>query len=82
MQNTFPLSTLKNNQSAVIDRLEGERTIRERLENLGFTEQSPITCLFASAFGDPRAYKIRNTVIALREKDARTILCRRYEDSL
>ena len=82
MQNAFPLSALQNDQNAVIYRLEGEQDMRERLENLGFTEHTPITCLFASAFGDPRAYRLRNTVIALREKDAQTILCRRYEDSL
>ena len=82
MQHIFPLSSLPNAQSAVIYKLEGEQIMQERLENLGFTKHSPITCLFASALGDPRAYQIRDTVIALREKDARNILCYPSEERL
>ena len=82
MQNTFPLSSLQTTQSAIIYRLEGEQFMRERLENLGFTEHSPITCQFASALGDPRAYQIRSTVIALRQKDAKNVLCYHCEEIL
>ena len=50
--------------------------MRSRLCDLGLTENSRVTCLFPSAFGDPRAYRIRDTVVALRGCDARTVLCR------
>ena len=35
-----------------------------------------VTCLFPSAFGDPKAYRVKDTVVALRRADARNILCR------
>ena len=49
--------------------------MQTRLCDLGFTENSRVTCLFPSAFGDPSAYRIRDTVVALRSGDARTVLC-------
>lgn len=39
-----------------------------------------MTCLFSSAFGDPRAYRVKDTVIALRGDDARCVCCERDED--
>ena len=62
-------------ESARIARLTGTGAMQSRLCDLGFTENSRVTCLFPSAFGDPRAYRIRDTVVALRSGDARTVLC-------
>ena len=47
--------------------------MRRRLLDLGFTAGAHITCLQHSASGDPAAYLIRGTVIALREEDSRRI---------
>ena len=47
--------------------------MRRRLLDLGFTAGAFITCLQHSASGDPAAYLIRGTVIALREEDSRRI---------
>ena len=75
VQPVFPLASLPCEQSAIICGLEGDGFLRERLQDLGFIEFSPVTCLFSSAFGDPRAYRIKDTIIALRKKDAQNILC-------
>ena len=50
--------------------LNNKEPLKARLMDLGFVPGSFIRPLFAAPCGDPRAYEIRNTVIALRQKDA------------
>ena len=38
--------------------------------DLGFTPGAGVRCLFAAPSGDPRAYMVRGSVIALRRADA------------
>lgn len=75
MEQAFTLDRLASGESARIARLTGTGAMQSRLCDLGFTENSRVTCLFPSAFGDPRAYRIRDTVVALRSGDTRTVLC-------
>ncbi len=67
------LASLADGQSAYITELQLEGIMRRRLLDLGFTAGAHITCLQHSASGDPAAYLIRGTVIALREEDSRRI---------
>lgn len=60
-------------QSARIQTLNGKDTAR--LRDLGFVEDGLVTCLFSSALGDPVAYRVRDTVVALRGRDAEGIAC-------
>lgn len=60
-------------QSARIQALSGKDTAR--LRDLGFVENELVTCLFPSVFGDPVAYRVRDTVVALRGRDAGQIAC-------
>lgn len=46
------------------------RNIVFRLLDLGFTRGARVRCLFAAPSGEPRAYRIRGAVIALRREDA------------
>ncbi len=46
---------------------------RARLQELGFLPGSVITALHESPFGDPVAYAVLDTVIALRRSDAARI---------
>ena len=46
---------------------------RRRLLDLGFVPGSEIEMIIKSAFNDPVAYKIKNTVIALRNSQAQQI---------
>ena len=75
MQQFVPLSELPCGHSAVICSVHGTGPMYERLQDLGFTENSLVTCLYPSAFGDPRAYQIRGTVIGLRAADALNVMC-------
>ena len=46
--------------------------------DLGLTHGARVRCLFAAPGGDPRAYRIRGAVIALRSEDAGLVrLCAR-----
>ena len=75
MQSVLTLSALKNGQRAVVRTVHGTGAMYERLCDLGFTPESQVTCLFSSIFGDPRAYLIKGSVIALRNCDAAQIEC-------
>jgi DtxR family Mn-dependent transcriptional regulator len=46
---------------------------RRRLFDLGFTPGAVVECAFPSTFGEPRAYGVRGTIIALRPEQARRI---------
>ena len=61
MQQPFTLNALGGGQSAVITAVHGTGEMHARLRDLGFTEESRVTCLFSSAFGDPRAYRVKDT---------------------
>ncbi len=80
MRQTFPLRGLRDGESVMIAELRAKGPMQARLMDLGFTMGCRVTCLFSSAFGDPRAYLVRGTVIALRQSDAATILCSRGEE--
>lgn len=67
------LDHLKDGQSARIHELKMSGTMRHRLLDLGFTAGALVQCLQHSASGDPVAYLIRGTVIALRQEDSRMI---------
>lgn len=73
------LDLLHIGESARIQSLCSSGEMRRRLLDIGFVPDSPVTCLFASRSGDPRAYLIKNTVIALRKEDAENIIIRKGE---
>lgn len=68
------LSSLNIGDKVKIEKLEDDLEIRGRLLDMGFTKNSEIECILKSCFNGPVAYKIKNTVIALRKKDASKIL--------
>lgn len=47
--------------------------MKQRLLDIGFVQGTRIECAFRSPFGDPIAYFIKGTAIALRKIDAREI---------
>ena len=65
------LSTLSPGQSGILTYMEdGGRNLSGRLRDLGFTPGSKVTLTGISPLGDPLAFRIRGTVIALRRVDA------------
>ena len=69
----FPLSRLPLGKTARVRSLSAKEPLRSRLLDLGFVPGSEITPLYAAPLGDPRAYRICDTVIALRQRDAATV---------
>ena len=47
--------------------------ISQRLYDLGVRRGVRVECVLESPLGDPRAYRVRGTVIALRRTDAEKI---------
>lgn len=64
------LSSLPEGEAGVIAGVSRAGTLRARLMDLGFTPGARVECLFAAPSGDPRAYLVRGSVIALRMSDA------------
>lgn len=69
------LLSLKTNEEAVISAISHpDSGMKQRLIDLGFYENTPIKRVLESPKGDPIAYKIRGTTIALRNSDSQYIL--------
>ena len=74
MDGAMTLDMLPPGQAGRVAALTARGHMRRRLMDLGFTPGAPVEKLFTAAAGDPSAYWIRDTVIALRSRDAGTIL--------
>jgi len=70
------LSSLPVGCEAVVQGLRGDGP-RRRLLALGFVPGTRVKVLRASPLGDPRAYLVRGTIIALRREDAALVIVSR-----
>lgn len=68
------LNNLPVGKWAVVECVLPEGALRRRLMDLGFVPGARVEALRNSPLGDPRAYKIRGAVIALRKEEAAKIL--------
>jgi DtxR family Mn-dependent transcriptional regulator len=53
---------------------------RRRLMDLGFTPGARLEPALDTFAGDPRAYRVRGTLVALRQEQARQVLVRPAQD--
>lgn len=53
-----------------IEKINCTGNIRRRLLDLGLVENTAITPILVSPSGDPRAFVVRNTLLAIRKEDA------------
>lgn len=51
-------------------------SLKRRLLDLGIINKTKITPILKSPSGDPTAYEIRGTLLAIRKEDAKQILIR------
>lgn len=70
MNRDMGLSALAPGESATVSGLMASGGIRRRLQDLGLIPGARVECVGISPLGDPAAYLIRGTVIALRRADA------------
>ncbi len=68
------LNKLPTRKVGTIKKLNVRNEIKKRLLELGFCENSKIKLLYKSPLGDPTAYLIKGSVIALRNDDAKNII--------
>ena len=73
--NTITLDKLPLNSYGKIVSLNCVGPIHRRLVDLGLIKNTPIKAILKSPFGDPTAYEVRGSTIALRKEDAKLIIC-------
>ena len=69
------LDKLDIDKSAIIINLNCKGDLRRRLLDLGLVKGTNIKAIFKSPIGNPIAYEVRGTTIALRKEDSRLINC-------
>ena len=70
---TTSLDKLEINKFAKISTLNCNGNLRRRLLDLGLTHGTTIKAILRSPMGNPIAYEVRGTIIALRKEDSRFI---------
>ncbi|NCB50851.1 MAG: ferrous iron transport protein A [Clostridia bacterium] len=74
MGNIPSLCEMRPGETAFIEQLLSHGSIRRRFLDLGLVKNTPVKCLGRSPSGDPSAFLVRGTVIAIRNEDSRNIL--------
>lgn len=67
------LCDLPLNKNAIIDKINHPDDIKRRLYDMGFTEGVEVMMLLISPSKHIKGYLVRDSLIALRDKDARNI---------
>lgn len=68
-------SDLRKGDIAQIINISGNEKTAQRLRDIGFSENTEIRCVCSGIFKDPAAYLVKGAVIALRNSDAKNIIC-------
>lgn len=67
------LNNIKNNGYYTIDKINASEKIKRRLYDIGLVNGTKIKLLFKSPSNKIKAYLIRDSIIAIRDKDASKI---------
>lgn len=74
-----PMSCLGKGESGIIKSIDHKGNMRRRLIDIGFNVDERVTFLARAPLGDPIAFYIKGSVIALRKSDAALIKVKRGE---
>jgi ferrous iron transport protein A len=74
------LDQLKQGEQAVVTQLLSTGVNRRRLLDLGVLPGTRLSAELQSPLGDPRAYRIRDALIAIRKNQAREIQVERVKE--
>ncbi|MEC1772462.1 FeoA family protein [Schinkia azotoformans] len=77
IKNSIPLNQCETGDHVVIESMSIQGVMRRRLLDLGFVKGAQIEVLQKSPLGDPAAYRVNNTTIALRKEESSQILVRK-----
>ena len=67
------LDQLPLKQNGKIEKIECDEGIKRRLLDMGLVKGTDIEPILVSPSGDPRAFIVRGTIIAIRKEDAKNI---------
>lgn len=70
---SIPLSEARNGSTLRISAIEVQGVLRRRLLDLGFVVGNMVEVLRRSPLGDPIAFRVSNTTIALRREESSLI---------
>ena len=73
-----PLDKLPAGCAGRVEKI-ADHPIKPRLEGLGVTVGAELKALFSTPSGDPTAYSVRGSVVAIRASDAHNVLVRRLD---
>ncbi len=71
------LNDLKINEEGIIIKIDTNQNIKRRLMDIGFVKGERVKLILKNFGDNMRAYKIKNTVMALRVNDTKNILIRK-----
>ena len=74
MESIFNLHSLRPGETAVVKCLNSKGALRRWLLDMGIVEGTKVECLGVSPGGDPRAFLIRGTMLAIRGRDCGDII--------
>lgn len=77
LKKTTSLEKIDVGQKALVIGVNIKGNLRRRLFDLGLINGTQIKCLGKSPFGDPIAFSIKDSVIAIRTEDCKNILINR-----
>ena len=67
------LNNINVNDNVRVVNIDNKCGIKRRLMDIGLVPGTYVKLLYKSVFDDPKAYLIRNTVIAIRDMDSKYI---------
>jgi Fe2+ transport system protein FeoA len=73
LQQLSTLADVRLGQTTVVVGVNGTGPFRRRLLDLGFVPGTTVCPELEGPFGDPVSYRLRDTVVALRRRDARRV---------
>ena len=73
------MSELRKGESGIIKSIKHKGNMRRRLIDIGFNIGESVALLTHAPLGEPSAFYIKGSVIALRKSDAKLILVAREE---
>jgi len=77
MSQLLSMNQLRPGEGGVVQAIALRGEIRRRIQDIGLICGTPVECVGRSPLGDPAAFRIRGTVIALRDGDCAQITLRR-----
>jgi ferrous iron transport protein A len=70
----LPLSQLSPGRPAKVRRIEGQPSVRQRLQEMGLVRGAPVQFIRAAPLGDPIEIRVRGYSLSLRRQEADAIL--------